>query len=77
VRLDCADALSNVERIFVDYHSFSGKKQTLDQLLKVLSNAGFRCYVSHIESHHPFVQMNAYLGMDNQLNIFGLKSTSS
>ena len=69
---DCADLLSNVERLFVEYHSFTEGDQELHELLGILNQAGFRYYVSHIgvESPHPFTHKNEYLGMDNQLNIY-------
>jgi len=75
---DCADLLVNVERLFVEYHSFSGQEQQLHRLLEILHIAGFRYYVSHvgIRSAHPFVQVNSAMGMDNQLNIFAYRASA-
>lgn len=72
---DCEDLLCNVDKIFVEYHSFEHEAQELDQLLAVLKRAGFRYNVQHIGvfSRQPFMQINAALGMDNQLNIFAYK----
>jgi FkbM family methyltransferase len=72
---DCADLLPNVERLFVEYHSFVDKPQELHQLLIFLANAGFRYNVQHIGvfSENPLTKINNYLGMDNQLNIFAVK----
>ncbi|SOD81195.1 FkbM family methyltransferase [Spirosoma fluviale] len=73
---DCANLLHNVERLFVEYHSFVDKPQELHQLLLFLANAGFRYNVQHIGvfSSHPFCQIHQYLGMDNQLNIFAVRN---
>jgi len=73
---DCKDLLGNVERMFVEYHSFVDKEQSLDVVLKILKDAGFRCYVSHIGvvSPHPFCKLNHYMGMDNQINIFATRN---
>lgn len=73
---DCADLLQNVERIFVEYHSFVDKPQELHQLLLFLASAGFRYNVQHIGvfSGNPLMKINNYLGMDNQLNIFAVRN---
>ncbi|MEQ9823735.1 MAG: FkbM family methyltransferase [Puniceicoccaceae bacterium] len=74
---DCADLLQCVDRIFVEYHSFTHQPQNLHRLLSVLVNAGFRYNIQHIGviSPHPFVKVQSYLGMDNQLNIFAVKES--
>jgi len=75
---DCADLLPNVERLFVEYHSFEGRPQTLHQLLAVLSNAGFRVYVAAVDgSTQSFVRQARYLGMDMQLNVFATRPRSA
>lgn len=72
---DCADLLSNVERIFVEYHSFANEPQHLQDLLSTLSNSGFRYYLQHIGvfSRRPFIHLETYLGMDLQLNIYAFR----
>ncbi len=72
---DCADLLYNVERLFVEYHSFLGQEQKLGNLLQILSKAGFRYQVQHIGifSSHPFVNISNSGGMDLQLNIFAYR----
>ena len=72
---DCFDSLKNIDRIFVEYHSFVDQKQDLYRLLKVLSEAGFRYNIQHIGvfSSIPFVQINSSLNIDNQLNIFAYR----
>ena len=72
---DCADFLGQVERLFVEYHSFAGAPQTLHLLLNILANAGFRVHIhTAITAAHPFMERQAYLGMDLQLNIFAFRS---
>lgn len=73
---ECKDKLHLVKNLFVEYHSLINEKQNLSELLKVLSDTGFRYYVSSIgiKSPHPFVKKNVTLGMDNQLNIFATRN---
>ncbi len=72
---DCGDSLRNVDRIFVEYHSFQDQKQELHNLLNVLFEMGFRYYIQQIgiSSTTPFVETNSYLKMENQLNIFAYR----
>ena len=68
---DCKDKLKNVKLLFVEYHSFEQKPQVLDQLLELLSAAGFRYHIQEAySSPQPFMKVEALLGMDLQLNIF-------
>lgn len=71
---DCADVLSNVESLFVEYHSFAGRPQTIHKLTEVLAGAGFRLHI-HPEnaSPQPFLHRDVYGGMDLQLNIFAFR----
>jgi len=46
---DSADALKNVAQIFVEYHSFVGKEQSLGETISLLEKAGFRLHI-HTES---------------------------
>ena len=73
VLTDCADLLTNVERIFVEYHSFINAEQELPEILSILKEAGFRLHVSApaVFSQKPFVELYTYAKMDNQLNIYG------
>ncbi len=72
---DCADLLHNVKNLFVEYHSFTDKKQDLERLLSILSNAGFRYYIHHIGilSANPFLEKETSVGMDMQLNIYACR----
>lgn len=73
VLLECKEHLKNVQNIFIEYHSFADKNQTLSTILNILEQNGFRYYIEHIgvKSQQPFVKINNYVGFDNQLNIFG------
>lgn len=72
---ECKTQLKNVERLFVEYHSFLNKEQDLDALLAIMKTAGFRYNIQHIGvfSKHPFESINNYAGMDLQLNIFAYR----
>lgn len=75
VILDCENELKNVDKIFVEYHSFIGKEQHLPEILRVLKNSSFRLHISSpgLTSSQPFIKLNTYGGMDNQLNIYGFR----
>jgi|ERR1017187_1267692 FkbM family methyltransferase len=72
---DIEDLLGNVERIFVEYHSFVGKEQGLSEILAILRNAGFRFNIHQIGvySPNPFIKISDHLDMDLQLNIYGYR----
>jgi FkbM family methyltransferase len=74
VLLDCADRLGNVERLFVEYHSFAREPQTLHTLTSVLAGAGFRLHIHpHITSPRPFLSRASYEEMDLLLNVFAFR----
>ena len=72
---ECKDQLTKVQNIFIEYHSFLGQEQTLEQILKILREAGFRYYIHapSLYSKNPFMEVRNSLGMDMQLNISGLR----
>jgi FkbM family methyltransferase len=71
---DCKDVLNNVENIFIEYHSFTEKPQTLHILLDCLINAGFRVHLhANTPLSQPLVQRPISTEMDMQLNIFGFR----
>lgn len=75
VLTDCADLLGNVENLFVEYHSFVTKPQTLHTLMEILAKAGFRVHIHPpITSPQPFLHRFVHLDMDMQLNIFAFRS---
>lgn len=71
---DVSGKLDNVQRLFVEFHSFVDQPQRLDELTTVLRNAGFRFQiVTQFASPQPFRDRDSYLGMDMQLNIFAYR----
>jgi FkbM family methyltransferase len=75
---DCAERLTNVQHLFVEYHSFANEPQQLDEVLSVVRQAGFRYQVqTQAGSPRPFCDYLSSHGMDNQLNIFAYRPASS
>ncbi len=71
---DCADRLDRVENLFVEYHSFADRPQTLSTLVSILQGAGFRLHVqSPSPSPQPFVLRECHYDMDLQLNVFAFR----
>ena len=72
---ECRGALGQVQRIFVEYHSFEGEPQCLDELLAILREAGFRLAVtvSDALTQRPFIERGSSMGMDMRLNVFGYR----
>jgi len=74
VMRDCADGLGQVKYLFVEYHSFAGRPQSLGSILRILEGAGFKYHLSvPLFSERPFVARKVHLGMDNQLNVFAYR----
>jgi len=74
VLTDCRKGLANVERIFIEYHSWKGRAQRLDELLRVLTDNRFRYYIeSPVQTPSPFLKRGDDKNMDLQLNIFAKK----
>lgn len=71
---DCAERLTNVDALFVEYHSFDTQPQTLHTVLEILAQAGFRSHIqAPMPARQPFIKCNPELGMDMQLNIFAFR----
>ncbi|HEX5152917.1 MAG TPA: FkbM family methyltransferase [Parafilimonas sp.] len=72
---DIKEDLHFVNNIFVEYHSIINEEQMLPELLEILKNSGFRLYVSSAGwmTNQPLVNRPSYLGLDNQVNIFGYR----
>lgn len=71
---DCSHSLSKVNKIFIEFHSFPGKPQCLDELLKTLSDQGFRYKILPARKmSQPFMHYDKDELMDLQLNIFFYK----
>ncbi|MCX6150418.1 MAG: FkbM family methyltransferase [Ignavibacteriales bacterium] len=75
---DCGDSLANVENIFVEYHSFVNNKQSLDEILQILSANGFRYFIKpEADRKYPFINRfnKNNPEMDLQINIFGYRNS--
>ncbi|MGE4421564.1 MAG: FkbM family methyltransferase [Pseudodesulfovibrio sp.] len=69
--VDCSDTLALAANIFIEYHAFKDRPQSLDTILSVLRGAGFRYYVENIRKRrHPFLYDDPAETMDLQLNIY-------
>lgn len=65
-----ASKLSNVKHLFVEYHSDRNKPQQLNELLEIITNAGFRYYIKEADNITPNPYIRAPKGpYDLQLNI--------
>jgi FkbM family methyltransferase len=76
VMKDIAPHLGNVRNLFVEYHSTLGQPETLDELLSIIKEAGFRYHIQGSLSKKQAPFMNATktkCGFDNQLNIFAYR----
>lgn len=71
---DCSENLGFVQNIFIEYHSFLSQEQTLDEILLILKNAGFKYYIKEAwnNNSHPYLKENSS-HYDLQLNIFGYR----
>lgn len=77
VMLDLAPCLGGVRNIFVEYHSFAGRPQTLGRLVQILADGGFRLHLHPVHvAPQPFLEVPSHLGMDLQLNVFGSRKTA-
>jgi FkbM family methyltransferase len=72
---ECSNYLRNTRLAFVEFHSFSGRKQDLGNLLDIFSSNGFRYYIETVTIFQkPF--KNIYVDsntMDMLLNIYFIK----
>lgn len=70
----CGDYLKDFKYVFVEYHSRIERKQCLNELIRIISEAGFRIHLhSVVCSPSPFMEIRVNTGFDLQLNIFGWK----
>jgi len=68
---ECQNKLKNVKKLFVEYHGLAKEKQQLNDLLSILSEAGFRYYLANpIDIKSPFMNTTTNNDYDLQLNIF-------
>lgn len=75
---DCKDVLHKIDNLFIEYHSFVSSPQTLDKILAILSQNGFKYALEtalHIKK--PFQAIYKNGKMDIQLNIFAHRNAPS
>ncbi len=71
---DCKDSLSNVENLFVEYHSWNKTEQKLGEILEIFEKNEFRYYIESLTKRkNPFINKGELENMDLQLNIFGAR----
>jgi FkbM family methyltransferase len=74
---DCAQELKNVDRAFIEYHSFVGRPQFLAQTVSVLEAAGFRLHVhTEMPSPRPFRELVIFNEKDVRLDLFCYRSST-
>jgi FkbM family methyltransferase len=71
----CGSLLSNVQNIFVEYHSYINQEQHLDDLLLLLKQNGFRYHLRQAFSRErPFTNRSVICeNMDMAINIFAYR----
>lgn len=70
----CQNSLNNVRHIFIEYHSHENERQTLQEILQILQDSGFRYHLQEaFVRQKPYINKETMLGMDLQLNIFGYR----
>ena len=73
---DCANELSKVKNLFLEYHTFVGRKQNLAEVLLILEKSGFRYFIKQeADRKIPFVNRKNKNNpqMDLQLNIYAYR----
>jgi hypothetical protein len=70
---DCALCLNKVEHMFFEYHSITGERQVLHELLEILQNAGYRYHIKEASTRKmPFIDKPT-TDMDLQLDVFAYR----
>ena len=73
VIVDCNESLLVADRIFVEYHSWSGNPQSLSKLLNTLTSNNFRFYIEHVNSIlSPLEDKGKIANFNLQLNIYAI-----
>jgi FkbM family methyltransferase len=69
-----ASQLHKVDNLFVEFHSYNGQTQHLNEVIAAMSSAGHRIYIDNVAfKNSPFINKTGKYGMDLQLNIFAYK----
>lgn len=68
---EISDELKRVKNLFIEFHTFENKEQSLSETLKVLESNGFKYWIhTQYAPSQPLIETTSQLGMDLQLNIF-------
>lgn len=68
---ECSQLLGNVDKMFIEYHSFSGQPQHLAEFFGILESAGFRLHIHHeMPAPMPFLETPIFNGKDLRLNVY-------
>lgn len=68
---DIKENLSNINNVFLEYHSFTTETQYLGQYLSLFESNKFRYYIENdIQQSHQFISIKESLKQDLQLNIW-------
>lgn len=71
---DCADRLKNVEKLFVELHSFADRPQGFGKLLQIIESAGFRFHIhTELPAPRPFLERPVINGKDLRLDVFAFR----
>ncbi len=74
VLADCFDQLSNVDRLFVEYHAFVDRDQRIGEFFSLLEDAGFVIHVhEELPAPQPFISRPVINGKHHRLNVFASK----
>jgi FkbM family methyltransferase len=70
----CEAKLRLVKNLFVEYHSFVDRPQTLDRLLALLHRVGFRVHLDTPSvAKQPFVYREPFNAMDQYINVYAYR----
>ena len=69
---DIANELNRVQNMFIEYHGLASETYKLETILRIVSEAGFKCYIKMAADNldMPFYQKQTGTIYDVQLNIF-------
>ena len=73
---DCADVLRHVRHVFIEYHAYVRQPQTLQRILEILAQNGFRYFLRpEADRRQPFVNRTHRQTpqMDLQVNVFAYR----
>jgi FkbM family methyltransferase len=74
---DCVDVLRNVDRAFIEYHSFIDRPQRLGQTISSLELAGFRLHIhTEMPSPRPLRELAVLNEKDLRLDLYCFRETA-